>query len=206
MSNEIRLGLKLRMIWKITGMVFSKKKYRAIQIITSSLFALAYMVFTGIFIFTQRAIPNEFPIPYFLLSSIQTPVGIIPWWVVIYLDRHLIFSMTFEAMALTAAISTLVGINMALLIFRLRTPCHNICKSSKSSLGFFGIIPAFLSIFACCGGGVLVMLFGGAILTSLFPFGDIFGIVSIVILGAGLYLSSKELGKILHVNFPAGQQ
>jgi hypothetical protein len=160
--------------------------------VAAIIFALSYMVFTGIFIFTEKPIPDEYKVPMFYFGRIHTVYGDFPWFIA-YLDRHTIFSMTMEALASTAVISGLVGINSSLAAFRFST--RKACRIDKGSVGFFGIIPAFLSIFACCGGGILVLLFGSGILTALFSYGPIFSVVSIGTLSAGIILSTKEIEK-----------
>jgi len=177
----------------VIGSVLSKPKYKIVCIVVAILFSLAYMVFTGIFIFTPRAIPEEFTVPLFRVGQIHTVYGDFPW-IVAYLDRHTIFSMTMEAMILSSTISILVGINTALILYRFRSPKNlQSCKRSQTTVGFFGVVPAFLSIFACCGGGILVMILGGGILSALFPYGPLFGITSIGILVTGILLITKNI-------------
>lgn len=95
---------------------------------TAIIFALSYMVFTGIFIFSDREIPEEFTVPMFRVARIHTEYGDFPW-IIAYLDRHTIFSMSTEAMFSTTIISWMVGINSALLAFRFSS-------ASKSHLWF----------------------------------------------------------------------
>lgn len=175
--------------------VMRNSKYKIITALTGALFAFSYMIFTGIFIFTERAIPDEFTVPLFHIGRIHTVYGDFPWFIA-YLDRHTIFSMTSEALASTIVISILVGINTTFLAFRLSNKNME-CRTSASSIGFFGIIPAFLTIFACCGGGILVMLLGAGVLSALFSYGPVFSITSITILLVGVLFSAKNIAKTL---------
>jgi len=184
--------MKLESTARLVLTVLSHRKYKVILTVAAIIFALSYMVFTGIFIFTEKPIPDEYTVPMFRIGKIHTVYGDFPW-IIAYLDRNTIFSMTMEAMASTAIISGLVGINSCLAAFRFST--QKACRIDKGSVGFFGIIPAFLCIFACCGGGILVLLLGSGILTALFSYGPIFSIVSIGILSAGIILSTKEIEK-----------
>ncbi|MFY9300586.1 MAG: hypothetical protein WAO91_05305 [Candidatus Nitrosotenuis sp.] len=159
---------------------------------SSIAFAISYMFFTGIFIVTARPIPDEFTVPMFRVSTIYTVYGNFPW-IIAYLDRNTIFSMTSEALASTVAISSLVGLNSSILVYRVTSDFKSCGRVQKNSIGFFGMIPAFMSIFACCGGGALVLLFGSGILASLFPFGPFFSLLSMVILGAGAYFGIREI-------------
>jgi len=182
---------------RVTKIVLSHRRYKIIMASTAIIFALSYMFFTGIFVFLDREIPEEFTVPMFRLARIHTEYGDFPW-IIAYLDRHTIFSMSTEAMFSTTIISGLVGINSAFLAFRFSSASNKAtCGLSKGSVGFFGIIPAFLSIFACCGGGMLVVLFGAGILAALFPYGFAFSIISIATLGLGVLYTTRELNKIL---------
>lgn len=180
---------------KLTRLSFRNKKCKVIFAISSVSFAISYMIFTGIFIFMERPIPDEFTVPMFRVSTIHTVYGDFPW-LIAFLDRHTVFSMSMEAMMSTVVISFLVGINSSLLTFRFMSK-NRISCSASGSVGLLGIVPAFMSIFACCGGGVLVVLFGAGILASLFPYGSIFSLVSIAILSTGILLSTRNLGKVL---------
>lgn len=155
------------------------------------------MFFTGIFIITARAIPEGFAIPYFNIGRIETAIGYLPWFVA-YLDRHLIFSMSSDAMFNTIIISILVGINSTFLAYRFgfRSSVKS-CNAYKGTVGLFGLVPAFLSLFACCGGGILVMIFGAGIIAALFPFAYVFGLTSIAVLSLGLIFSARDLEKKL---------
>ena len=157
------------------------------------------MFFTGIFIITARAIPDGSTIPYFYLGRIETAIGYLPWFVA-YLDRYLIFSMTYDAMLNTIIVSILVGINIAFLAYRFgfRSRAKS-CKTYKGTVGLFGLAPAFLSLFACCGGGILVMIFGAGIIATLFPYAYVFGLTSIAVLSVGILFSARDLEKRLTV-------
>jgi len=183
---------------RVTKIVLSHRKYKVILTVAAIIFALSYMFFTGIFIFSDREIPGEFTVTFFRIARIHTAYGDFPWMIIAYLDRHTIFSMSIEAMFSTTIISGLVGINSAFLAFRFSSASDKAtCGLSKGSVGFLGIIPAFLCIYACCGGGMLVVLFGAGILAALFPYGFAFTIISIATLGLGVLYSTRELNKIL---------
>lgn len=172
--------------------IFSSRRCKLIFVVASIAFAVSYMFFTGIFIITARPIPEEFTVPMFRLARIHTVYGDFPW-LIAYLDRNTIFSMTLEALASTTAISSLVGLNSSILAYRAKSDFKSCGRVQKNSIGFFGIVPAFMCIFACCGGGALVLLFGSGILASLFPYGPFFSLLSVSILGAGAYFGIREI-------------
>lgn len=172
--------------------IFAYRRCKLIFIVTSIAFAVSYMFFTGIFIITARPIPEEFTVPMFRLARIHTVYGDFPW-LIAYLDRNTIFSMTSEAFASTIVISSLVGLNGSILVYKATNNSKSCDKIQKNSIGFFGIIPAFMTIFACCGGGALVLLFGSGILASLFPYGPFFSLLSVAILGAGASFGIREI-------------
>lgn len=177
--------------FQIIRRILSARRCKIIFIVSSIAFALSYMFFTGIFIVTARPIPDEFTVPMFRVSTIHTVYGDFPW-IIAYLDRNTIFSMTLEALASTVAISSLVGLNSAILVYRSKKELKS-CNRQKNSVGLFGLVPAFMSIFACCGGGALVLLFGSGILALLFPYGPFFSLLSVAILGFGAYFGVKEV-------------
>lgn len=185
------IDLKNETPLRIVRHVLSTKQCKVIFIVSSIAFALSYMFFTGIFIMTARPIPDDFTVPMFRVSRIHTVYGDFPW-LIAYLDRNTIFSMTSEAFASTVTISSLVGLNSAILVYRSKSELRS-CKMQKNSVGLFGIIPAFMCIFACCGGGAMVLLFGSGILASLFPYGPLFSLLSVSILGLGAYLGIKNI-------------
>lgn len=171
--------------------IFSSRRCKLIFIAASIAFAISYMFFTGIFIITARPIPDEFIVPMFRVGRIHTVYGDFPWFIA-YLDRNTIFSMSSEAVASTVTISSLVGLNGAILAYRTANELKS-CKMQKNSVGLFGIVPAFMCIFGCCGGGALVLLFGSGILASLFPFGPFFSLLSVAILGVGAYFGIRKI-------------
>jgi hypothetical protein len=103
--------------------------------------------------------------------------------------------MTFAAMLSTLGNSLLVGLNSALILYRYHVSkfiqCQ--CKSTGGSISLAGIIPSIFSVFACCGGGLLLAIFGFGALASLRLFGPLFSIAGIAILAYGLFLNTKAI-------------
>lgn len=169
--------------------VLKERKYRWVAIATSIAFALFYIFFTGIVTISSVPMPIERSLPYFRVIT-QGPIGQVPW-IIAYLDRYTVFSMSPEAMISTIAISSLVGINSALLVYRFRAMKAFNCSCPSGSPAFFAsIVPASLSVFACCGGGLLLAIFGAGLFTAVMPYGNLFSIISILGLTTAMFVSA----------------
>lgn len=178
--------------------VSARNIYRIPAIIAGIVFAIFYMFFTGIIITSEIPIPPEVPVPYFRVYTTLTgieSIGVVPW-IIAYLNRHTVFSMNFSAMLSTVFISTLIAINVALLLYRRYLMKNYSCNCNSGTPAFAGVIPAFFSVFACCGGGLLLTIFGPLFFLSLQGLGGYFSAISILALLAGVFVTVRGIKPI----------
>lgn len=185
---------------RVLRRVLRKGHYLAIAIGIALTYGIFYMFFTGIIQTASEPIQETIRIPYVKVSW-RGEIGTVPW-IVIYPDRHTVFSMTFAAMLSTLGNSLLVGLNSALILYRYFVSrfiqCK--CKSVRGSFSIAGVMPSLFSVFACCGGGLLVAIFGFGILASLRSYGSVFSVVGIAILAYGIFLNAKAISRDLYSN------
>jgi|GEM_PF-2455127 len=189
----------LATVWHI----LNNRECKAIAIGTGVAFAIFYIFFTGIVIISPVPMVIEKSLPYFRVIT-QGPLGTVPW-IIAYLDRYTVFSMNLGAMISTIAISSLVGVNSALMVYRFRLTKKVRCDCPSGSPVFFSsIVPASFSVFACCGGGLLLTIFGAGLFSALVPYGNLFSIISILGLATAMLISAygtsltlKSVGKDL---------
>jgi len=178
---------------KVVQRVLGKGHYLAVAVVVAVVYSVIYMFFTGIIQTTAEPIQETIKIPH-VSVTLRGEIGTVPW-IVIYPDRYTVFSMTFSAMLSTLLNSVLVGIASALIFYRYRVSkfiqCQ--CKSTGGSISLAGVIPSIFSVFACCGGGILVAIFGFGALASLRLFGPLFSIAGIAILAYGVFLNAKAI-------------
>jgi hypothetical protein len=193
-------SLTIKDTTRVVQRALGKGHYLAVAVIVALIYSVFYIFFTGIIQPTPEPIQETIKIPYVKVSW-RGEIGTVPW-IVIYPDRHTVFSMTFAAMLSTFLNSSLVGINGALILYRHRVSkfiqCQ--CKSTGGSISLAGIIPSIFSVFACCGGGLLLAIFGVGALASLRLFGPIFSIAGIVILAFGVFLNAKTIRENLYTS------
>lgn len=185
---------------KVVQRVLGKGHYLAVAVIVALIYSVFYMFFTGIIQTTPEPIQETIKIPQVRIL-LQGPIGTVPW-IIVYPDRHTVFSMTFAAMLSTFLNSVLVGIASALILYRYRVSkfiqCQ--CKSAGGSISLAGVIPSIFSVFACCGGGLLLVIFGVGAFTSFRVFGPLFSVAGIVILAYGVFLNAKAIRENLYAS------
>lgn len=187
------LSLMIKDTTKVVRRVLGKGHYLAVAVLAALIYGVFYMFFTGIIQISLQPIPETIKVPH-VSVLIQGPIGTVPW-ITIYPDRYTVFSMTGSAILSTFLNSLLIGIASALVLFRYKVSkfigCQ--CKSTGGSTSLAGVLPSIFSVFACCGGGLLVAIFGFGILASLLAFGSIFSVIGIVILAYSVFLNAKAI-------------
>jgi len=190
----------IRSTMDIVKHVSARNIYRVPGIIAGILFAIFYMFFTGIILVSEIPIPSEIRVPalhvIMKLPGVDT-IGLTPW-IVAYLDRHTIFSMNFSAMLSIVLISVLVALNIALLLYRRYLTKNYSCSCNSGAPAFAGVIPALFSVFACCGGGLMLTIFGPLLFVSLQGLGGYFSAISILALLAGAFVTARGI-KLVHL-------
>lgn len=173
---------------------FRRRPFKLIALFSGVAYALFYMFFTGIISVSSEAIPADIPVPWsMVVSNGLDPIA------VAYLNRYTIFVMSLEALLVLALISTLVGMNAAMIVYRFRVSklanCQ--CGGRSASLATAGaIVPGLFSTFACCGAGIITAVFGAGIIGSLLPFNGAFASVSAFALLLATMLNGRSIIRV----------
>jgi hypothetical protein len=101
------------------------------------------------------------------------------------------FFILYEALAFLAASSFLVGLNVALLFYSRRRACG--IAGHKQAGGLLGLLPAFFTNFACCGGGLIALVVGPTAFFYLSTYGPYIAPLTVTALAAGTYFTVKKI-------------
>lgn len=182
----------------IVKYVSSRNYYRIPAILSGIAFAIFYMFFTGIIITSTRPIPDTIPIPFFhiitKIAGVQA-IGYVPW-IIYYPNKYTVFSMNFSAMVSTVLIATLVAISVALLLYRRKLTKDYSCSCMSGAPLLAGLIPGCFGIFACCGGGLVLSIFGPLFFASLFGLGGYLNTITILALLAGVFITARGIKSV----------
>jgi hypothetical protein len=167
--------------------IIRTSKYRAIAIASGLAYTVIYMVTVGIISYVP-GLSSASGIPVFRASYLG--ISAIP-------ADNIYFFIFYGALAFLVASSFLVGINTALMFYsrKVAKACE-IRKSRPESKGFFGLIPAFFTSFACCGGGLLALAIGPTAFSSLSIYSKFMAPLTVAVLAAGTYFMSRKIIKM----------
>ncbi len=191
--------MNLKSILNIIRYVFARNQYRVPALITAVIYSIFYMIFTGIITISSKPIPDEVPVPYFnIITRIQNLDSIdYTFWIVAYPNRYTVFSMNIEAMLSLLALSLLIAISIALMLYARNLSKHYECNCNMSKKGFVGIIPATFSVFSCCGGGLILTFFGPSLLLTLQGIGSYLTIIGVIMLVSNILLTTNKIKSII---------
>jgi hypothetical protein len=175
-------GSLLAHIWHIVR----TSKYRAIAIASGLIYAVIYMVTVGIISYVP-GLSSASGIPIFRSSYIG--ISAIP-------ADNVYFFIFYGALAFLVASSFLVGINTALMFYSRKVAKACGIKKKPESKGLFGLIPAFFTSFACCGGGLLALAIGPIAFSSLSIYSKYMAPLTVAVLAAGTHFMSKKISKM----------
>lgn len=166
--------------------IIRTSKYRAIAIASGLAYAVIYMVTVGIISYVP-GLSSASGIPVFRAYYIG--LSAIP-------ADNIYFFIFYGALAFLVTSSILVGINTALMFYSRNV--LKVCGIRKrpESKGFFGLIPAFFTSFACCGGGFLALAIGPTAFSSLSIYSKYMAPLTVAVLAAGTYFMSKKISKM----------
>ena len=180
--------------------MFKINRYRIFALSSAIAYALFFMLFTGILLISNKPIPESVPVPYFkIITRIQNLDSIdYTLWIVAYPNRYTVFSMSLEAMLAITILSSLVAINVALLLYKrdLNRLYRCNCRSSKALLA--GLLPGSFAAFNCCAGGLMFMIFGSSLFLTLQNIGLYFVLLGAATLIASILFTSRSI-KELHI-------
>jgi hypothetical protein len=166
--------------------IIRTSKYRAIAIASGLAYAIIYMVTVGIISYVP-GLSSTSGIPGFRTSYIG--ISAIP-------ADNIYFFIFYGALTFLVASSILVGINTALMFYSRKVAKACGIRKRPESKGFFGLIPAFFTSFACCGGGLLALAIGPTAFSSLSIYSNYLAPLTVAVLAAGTYFMSKKLSKM----------
>jgi hypothetical protein len=147
--------------------MFSDRRVRILGAASSVSFAVAYAFAIGMVFRSTLPIPAGITVPRMEVITVG-PMGQVPW-IIVYLDRYWIVSVSLEAFLSWLALTALVGLDASALYYlrRNRSASGWCCSRVGGTLTTLAsILPATLAVFGCCGGGLVTMML---LLTGLLP-------------------------------------
>ena len=183
---------------KMIRYTFSFNQYRIPAIISAVVYAIFFMLFTGIITISTKPIPDSVPVPYFnILTRIQNLDSIdYTLWIVAYPNRYTVFSMNIEAMLSLITLSSLIAISIALMLYARDLSKRYECDCKMKKKGLVGIVPATFSVFSCCGGGLILALFGPSLLLTLQNIGSYLTLIGATLLIANILFTTNRIMSI----------
>jgi hypothetical protein len=169
----------------IVGML-KTRRYSTILVASGIAYAFIYIVVVGIISYVPD-LTSSSGIPVFRASYIG--MSAIP-------ADNIYFFIFYGALAFLVASSILVGINTALMFYSRRVAKACGIRKRPESKGLFGLIPAFFTSFACCGGGLLALAIGPTAFSSLSIYSKFMAPLTVAVLAAGTYFMSKKISKM----------
>lgn len=166
--------------------VLKTGKYRMIILGVGLAYAIIYMFVLGIISYYPDWNPTIYP-----TVSFYGYVGIsaVP-------ANHVFVFIFYSALAFIVISSFLVGLNVALMVYSRKM--NRLCGVKIKNVGphsMFGLLPAFFTSFACCGGGLMTMVLGATAFGALSLYSQYMTPISIAALAAGTYLASTRISK-----------
>lgn len=175
------------------SVIFASGYYKKLAIVFAISYAIGYMFTTGIF----QVLP--YPVPELVLPKvpgslfyIDGPIGQFPL-LQFFFTRIFMFSISLSAAVFISIQAPLVGLVLSMLVYNLKISKCN-CKESYG-IAAYGLGQGVFSVFACCGGGLLLLIIGSVGFAALRSFSLLIPIVSIVALFLSLILMSKRISK-----------
>ncbi len=179
--------------------VLSQRRYKRILIASAFLYGAFYSLITSIIVYQPSVNFSQAysaDIPSALLGPCCGPPLQIPI-VVVYLTEHLGLLLIPLSLILLVAVSTLVGLNVALASFAYSSRLR---RSGKGWLGGLGAVVGLFTGCPTCAGLFLANVVGGAgavaAATALASYQPLFIGVSIPVLVATPFLISRSLSKV----------
>jgi len=134
--------------YQFLGAVFAFKRVRLWAALSATLFLVSYAFIIGV---VSR---SPYPLPPTLVTPsadliLDGPLGQVPW-LVVYIDRYWVLSVSLEAGLTILALTALFGLNVGAMLY---AQWYASCRCDKNAVasGFF-VVPAFFAMFSCCGG------------------------------------------------------
>lgn len=171
--------------------ILRAERCRLYAVSSALLFLVVYALGIGMIFRSPNPLPDGFQTPSYDVI-LKGPIGQVPW-LVVYIDRYWIFSVNLEAATAAAILSTLFGLNVAILVYRSR---YQACRRLDNK-PLLSIVPSFFSVFSCCGSG-LVMSFlfalgAGGLWSSIFlPYGRLLAGIAASVLALNIVVGYRR--------------
>jgi len=166
--------------------VLKTAKYRWIILGVGLAYAIIYMLVLGIISYYPDWNPTRYP-----SVSFYGYVGIsaVP-------ANHVFVFIFYSALAFIVISSFFVGLNIALMVYSRRmSKLCGVKIKNQGSRSLFGLLPAFFTSFACCGGGLMTMVLGATAFGALSLYSQYMTPISIAALAGGTYLASSRISR-----------
>ncbi|MGH9984081.1 MAG: hypothetical protein ACRD8W_09005, partial [Nitrososphaeraceae archaeon] len=137
--------------------VLKTRKYQLIILTSAVIYALSYMLILGIISYYPglSSITSTYPV----MRVTSYGISIVP-------VPDIYIFVFYQTIAFIMVSSFFVGLNVALISYSRKL--GKICGlRSINTKSIFGVIPAFFTSFACCGGGLLALVIGSSAFSSL---------------------------------------
>lgn len=162
--------------------ILKTRKYQLVMLFSAIIYAVLYMFAVGIISYY----------PGFASLKVSTPIlGVNSLGIMIIPGNYIFIFVFYSAIVFLITSSLLVGLNVALMAYSrdVSQTCGHCKTSTIKSSGILAILPAFLTSFSCCGGGLLAFVIGPAAFSSLAIYGNYMALLAI----AGLAASTLSM-------------
>jgi hypothetical protein len=166
--------------------VLKTARYRWIILAVGLAYAIVYMLVLGIISYYPDWNPTKYPTVSFYGYTAITAVP----------ANHVFVFIFYPALAFIVISSFFVGLNVALMLYsRKMSRVCGVKIKNVGSRGMFGLLPAFFTSFACCGGGLMTMVLGATAFGTLALYSQYMTPISIAALAGGTYLASSRISR-----------
>lgn len=174
-------------LFKTISRVLRTRRYLGISSAFGLTYAFGYMILVGIISYVPGLTSASGVYPMIRFTTFG--IAVIP-------SNDIGFFILYEALAFLAASSFLVGLNVALLFYSrsMRSACG--IAGHKQAGGLVGLLPAFFTNFACCGGGIIALVAGPVAFSYLSTYGPYIAPLTVTALAAGTYLTLKKIHRM----------
>ncbi|GBC71172.1 hypothetical protein HRbin02_00951 [Candidatus Calditenuaceae archaeon HR02] len=167
--------------------VIKSKSYLGILLASGLAYASFYMVAVGVIRYGPGL--TSFTDNYPMIRLYSIGILVIP-------APDVFFFIFYDALAFVIVSSFFVGLNVALTFYSRRLAA--VCRVRKPTglEGFLGLLPAFFTSFACCGGGLMVSVIGAIAFSSLSLYSRYMAPLTVAVLALGTFSISDKISKM----------
>lgn len=166
--------------------VLITRRYQLIIFISAAIYALSYTFILGIISYYPglSSITNIYPI----IRLTSYGISVIPF-------PNIFIFVFYQTITFIITSSFLVGLSIALIFYsrKLNKFCRT--RSLEGAKGLFGILPAFFTSFACCGGGLMALAIGPTAFSMLAIYSNFMAPLTVAALTGGIYFMSMKISK-----------